>query len=688
MKKIINYINDSNSKHFSILLFLILTTNLGYNLFFRYNYSIPYGFDEIITIWPVGQELIKSKLIDWPNILFSRFLSEDHLFPVTNFFTYLICKLNGDIIENLYWISRLCYIIILALSVIIIQNIGFSKSNIIYFIIIFLNAGPVNFAILSYNFNFNLVCILSLLTIIFYLKPQKTINTLLFLFFCFLGTFTSENFYIIYPTVLFIFFIQKNQKNNSRSLFVIVAFLAILVFKFWLSFKYLGVVMPSSRLNLSGNGVFFNALSVVFKLFNDIFFGLPLYFVQTKKIWSLIILILFFLSVFVYIRNYKKNKELILFYLILVILPFIGYTGRFHPGMWTFLELIGIFIIALIFSKIINNDKTHLFYFLTFIGLFIINLIIDPYSELKNFYNQSFDSSKMAYNLIEENNEKLLLYNLADTTPMHPIAFWIGSKIYHRKQGLTFKKDEGSIHMYDINIESIKIDNKDSNSKIYVSPQKNTTTLVKTNNSIISFKNLNGLYSEYTILDDYKKNDIQEYDIFNTSYNTSLLDTFTVKIFTNKFLIDNPSIKLRNAKIYNLKQNNKYIQFDFVNYCSNEKLILNNFNFNINKIIISSKKHQFDINSRNNLEVISDKNTFFRLFNSQMEIYGRLEQFKKHNIESISIDKSSLINIQFWYYNVNTKKWDSYTENNINVDSNSILSFKDNKIFTTQTFNK
>jgi hypothetical protein len=688
VKKIINYINDSNSKHFSILLFLILTANLGYNLFFRYNYSIPYGFDEIITIWPVGQELIKSKLIDWPNILFSRFLSEDHLFPVTNFFTYFICKLNGDIIENLYWISRLCYIIILALSIIIIQNIGFSKSNIIYFIIIFLNAGPVNFAILSYNFNFNLVCILSLLTIIFYLKPQKTRNTLLFLIFCFLGTFTSENFYIIYPTVLFIFFIQKNQKNNSRSLFVIVTFLAILVFKFWLSFKYLGVVMPSSRLNLSGYGVFFNALSVVFKLFNDIYFGLPLYFVQTKKIWALIILILFSLSVFVYIRKYNKKKELILFYLILVILPFIGYTGRFHPGMWTFLELIGIFISALIFSKIINYDKTNLFYFLTFIGLFIINLIIDPYSELKRFYNQSFDSSKMAYNLIEENNEKLLLYNLADTTPMHPIAFWIGSKIYHKKQGLTFKKDEGSIHMFDINIESIKIDKNDTNSKIYVSPQKNTTTLVKTNNSIISFKNLNGLYSEYLILDDYKKNDIQEYDIFNTSYYTSLLDTFTVKIFTNKFLIDNLSIKLRYAKIYNLKQKNKYIQFDFVNYCSNEKLILNNFKSDINKIIISSKNNQFDINSRNNLEVISDKNTFFKLFNSQVEIYGRLEQFKKHNIESISIDKSSLINIQFWYYNVNTKKWDSYSENNINVDSNSILSFKDNKIFTIQTFNK
>ena len=684
MKKIINYINDSGSKNLNILLFLILTANLGYNLFFRYNYSIPYGFDEIITIWPVGQELIKSNLIDWPNILFSRFLSEDHLFPFTNFFTYFICKLNGDIIENLYWISRLCYIIILALSIIIIQNIGFSKSNIIYFIIIFLNAGPINFAILSYNLNFNLVCIFSLLTIIFYLKPQKTRNTILFLFFCFLGTFTSENFYIIYPTVLFIFFIQKNQKNNSRSLFVIITFLAILVFKFWLSFKYLGAVMPTSRLNLSSNGVFFNALSVVFKLFNDIFFGLPIYFIQTKKIWALIILILFSLSVFVYIRHYKKNKELILFYLILVILPFIGYTGRFHPGMWTFLELIGIFIIALIFSKIINNYLTRLFYFLTFIGLFSINLIIEPYSELKSFNNESYESSKMAYNLIEANNEKLLLYNLADTTPIHPIAFWIGSQIYHKKQGLTFKKDEGSMHMYDINIETINIDKNDSSRNFYVSPRKNITTLVKTNNAIISFKFFNGFYSEYSIFDNYKKNNIQEYDIFNPLHIITLSDTFTVKIFTSKSIIGNPAFKLKKSKIYNLQQKNKYIQFDFVSYSSNEKLILNDFKFDINKIIVSGIKNQFDTNSRNNLQVISDKNSFFKLFNSKTEIYGRLEQFKNHQIESIFTDKPISINIQFWYYNINTKKWDSYTENNIMVDSNSILSFKDNKIFTTQ----
>ena len=170
------------NKHFSLLLIIILILNLSYNLFFRYNYLIPYGWDEIITIWPVGNELLKANLVNWPNILFSRFLSEDHLFPVTNFFTYFICKLNGNIIENLYWVSRLCYIIILALSITLIKNIGFTKANIFYFIIIFLNAGPINFSILSYNLNFNLVCIFSLLSTIFFLKAQekefKNYNTL------------------------------------------------------------------------------------------------------------------------------------------------------------------------------------------------------------------------------------------------------------------------------------------------------------------------------------------------------------------------------------------------------------------------------------------------------------------------------------------------------------------------------
>ena len=299
-----------------------------------------------------------------------------------------------------------------------------------------------------------------------------------------------------------------------------------------------------------------------------ILFGLPLYFVESKKIWVLIILISLFIALIIGLIKNIEKKELGLFFLILVIIPFIAYTGRFHPGMWTFVELIGIAIIALILSKVYINGKFHLSYFFLFVSLFSINYVIDPYLKLKTFNNESYENSNTAYGLIEKNSEKLLLYNLSDAkTPMHPIAFWIGSKIYQKKQGLTFKQDEGSMHMYDIDIESIKIDKDDTISNIKVSPESNVTTLVKTNNSFIKMKYSDGNYSEYSIFDIYKKNDSQEYDIYNPSYNTKLIDTFSVKIFTNNLIEGTPSIKLKKAQIFNLKQSNNCIQFDFVS-CS------------------------------------------------------------------------------------------------------------------------
>ena len=93
---------------------------------------------------------------------------------------------------------------------------------------------------------------------------------------------------------------------------------------------------------------------------------------------------------------------------------------------------------------------------------------------------------------------------------------------------------------------------------------------------------------------------------------------------------------------------------------------------------------QLDTISKKYLQVISDKNSFFKLFNSNVEIYASLKQFKNHKIENFFTERSALINIQFWYYNVKTKKWDSYTESKLKVNENSVLHFENNKIFVTK----
>ena len=93
-----------------------------------------------------------------------------------------------------------------------------------------------------------------------------------------------------------------------------------------------------------------------------------------------------------------------------------------------------------------------------------------------------------------------------------------------------------------------------------------------------------------------------------------------------------------------------------------------------------------DLNGKSSNEILELLNKQYQ--HPPTPRYINPKKFKNHNIESFFIEKPILINIQFWYYNVNTKKWDSYSENNVTVDSNSILSFKDNKIFTTKLFNK
>ena len=183
---------------FYILILLILCNNISN----AYNYLMPYGFDEVISIWPIGQELIYAKNSDWLKLIFSKFLSEDHLFAVTNLTSFFISKMKGDIVLKLYWISRAFYFIILAISVILAKEFGKSNNQILLFVAFFLNAGPINFSILSYNVNFNLVTFFGLATVLFFLRTfnreeKFILNSSFFLFFSILGVFTSENFYIL-----------------------------------------------------------------------------------------------------------------------------------------------------------------------------------------------------------------------------------------------------------------------------------------------------------------------------------------------------------------------------------------------------------------------------------------------------------------------------------------------------------
>ena len=60
-----------------IYLFMFLV--FFYNIFFGYDFNFPLGYDEIVTVHPVGTILKNQPIEDWFDIIFSRFLLLFHL---------------------------------------------------------------------------------------------------------------------------------------------------------------------------------------------------------------------------------------------------------------------------------------------------------------------------------------------------------------------------------------------------------------------------------------------------------------------------------------------------------------------------------------------------------------------------------------------------------------------------------
>ena len=88
---------------------------------------------------------------------------------------------------------------------------------------------------------------------------------------------------------------------------------------------------------------------------------------------------------------------------------------------------------------------------------------------------------------------------------MHPIAFWLGFKIFNKYQGLTYEKKSNSLHMYGIDIESINLTKNGIEKQFILSKEKNVTSLIRSKNSFIKFDYNNGLNFEYSIFKNYKK---------------------------------------------------------------------------------------------------------------------------------------------------------------------------------------
>lgn len=663
----------------SYVFYTLLLLNLIYNLLFRYNYSIPYGYDEIITIYPVGNELIKYSLNDWGGIIFSRFLSEDHIFPVTNIFAYLICKLPGDILFKLFWSARFFYILIIYLWILLLRELNFSRNKLVLFLAVILNSDLINIGILSYNLNFNLVCVFSILSVLFYLKvdQNRKIYFSLFLISSILGTFTSENFYIVYPTILFIYFISYKKIKFNTHLFTIFLFLSILVIKFIVSNHFLGVLMPKSRLDDSNFSIISNLIIVISRVFNNIFLGLPIFAIKTHNILAFILFSILILVVFRFFIKNKRwyTKKLFLSFAILI--PFIGYAGRYHLGMWTFVELLGISLLIFVIDDFLKNKQIYSLYF--YIIIFITSNCLIVHSKTLEVFNNSSKLTNDVNRILGKKFSKLILFNF-ENFEIHPIAFWLGAKIYNGDLGLSYSFSDKSIHMYGIDIEKGKIDDIKLLKCLSNGLNKDATILYKSHNSYIKFSNNNCLTSEYIIFDEFRNRSFNNFKIFNPHVIGGLSDTLNFKIIATKKIIKNPKISVSNGIIYNVEILGNTLTFKIVTRSAILDLKLDSIDNTFSNFFVTYLRVKQNINSTNFL-VKSDKKAFYKLSGTDSyEAYGSFISPSSKNLNGVVIVKPEVFNIQFWFFDVDKNKWESVYKNNVLLKPNSHVVFSDNSI--------
>ena len=109
-------VNTNSAINSYIFLVFTVVASLFYYLGEGFDFITPYGHDEVITVWPIGNALSESSFQNFPKLLIASFLGEDHLFPVSNFVSYLVYSSELDPIVTIGIVAKIIYIAILVVT--------------------------------------------------------------------------------------------------------------------------------------------------------------------------------------------------------------------------------------------------------------------------------------------------------------------------------------------------------------------------------------------------------------------------------------------------------------------------------------------------------------------------------------------------------------------------------------------
>jgi len=445
-----------------IFLVFTIVVSLFYYLGGGFDFITPYGHDEAITVWPIGNALSESSFQNFPKLLVASFLGEDHLFPVSNFVSYLIYSSELDPIATIGIVAKIIYIAILVATGFLVNLLYADRLKTVLALGLIIS----NQALVFINQTHNTVHNLSIFFSVFgfyivakYILTKKN-KYLIFIWLLFLlGSFSFESFFIAYAVVIFFSLYQiysSNEIKKDKAWIIVRLFSTLflsLIPYFAIHYQLYGSILPATRVDAAGEGqqLITAALAGV-QVLNDWLYGLPKHLFLNPYhafvAFPILGLILFIVRNKVDLFK-NRNTNALLFSSILSVFV-IMYTGRYHPGMWSFSGIIKSTVEN--FRISLRSEHFVFIFFIVFIA--VINYVTKPYNNLVDFYKEINRTSNAAYNVLGSSVNKIVVVRLPNAPDLvHPIAFWIGNQIYHQSPGLSYFPDHNILRMKNMYIE-------------------------------------------------------------------------------------------------------------------------------------------------------------------------------------------------------------------------------------------
>lgn len=416
-------------------------------------YLLPLGDDGVVYLWPVGRFMAQASPGGFATALVAGFLGEDHLSPLNNLFGYLCALFSPDPTVVLNVAAKLLYLAFVMSSLIVVGSLWKSRRVLLFFFLLVtfdLSMTWRNMILPGAPTLHMMAPLWSLFFLHRFLKGERKVDLSGFAICYLLLTFSFESAFVAMPLLALyaLCMIWKKEISRPKKIkelariagLMTVLFLPYLMTHIWLY----GTPIPSSRAGLVATGgwathALHDAKIAAYQM-SIWCFGIA-EFVAKRSPAIQVAAGAVTLTAIVWGLARVRRRGLpslsptgkILLLGFFSMLACVMYTGRAEPGMWTLPGTILCMVLADLLSQK-ASIKTAVALIMMFA---VLNEAVRPFDRAEKYYRRPFESSQAAYRALNEATDRIVVVRLPEAEPlMHPMAFWMGNKIYHKEPGL------------------------------------------------------------------------------------------------------------------------------------------------------------------------------------------------------------------------------------------------------------